>query len=302
MPQTSISSKIINKPHSLGFVSANKQQYSELFRDALSKNIKSAAQRRGCAVSAVHENTLDPYAHSLDNLLEGSVCGLIWHGATRAAIPPTALVDRRLPIVLVQPSEPGLLASVHVAPGPGIAEAVEHLAHLGHREILWLGLERNGRVRHPRRREAFWRASSSFEVSGREWFVAGNWPEETQFVDVRISRYRALLGEQLLLPPFTTAVICEDDALSVALVQTLSERKIRVPEEVSVIGVDDLQAGGGMPNLSSVDHMLRELGSRAVDMALRLSSGSPNGLLREVIPSRLVVRESTWRCRWTTEK
>ncbi len=109
-----------------------------------------------------------------------------------------------------------------------------------------------------------------------------------------ITRHRQELGE-LQLPDRCTAVMCYNDLIALALQSILMERGIRVPQDISVIGFDDLQAEYGMPGLTTVSHALSDSGRACVSLAIDLVEErlerNPAPEIR--VPSRLVLRLST---------
>ena len=75
----------------------------------------------------------------------------------------------------------------------------------------------------------------------------------------------------------------------------LQERKIQVPEDISVIGYDDIDNEPAIPSLTSISHCLPEMGRSAVDVAIAIGSGkwqaTATNELR--VPGTLVIRNST---------
>ncbi|HYM84465.1 MAG TPA: LacI family DNA-binding transcriptional regulator [Candidatus Dormibacteraeota bacterium] len=89
-----------------------------------------------------------------------------------------------------------------------------------------------------------------------------------------------------------TAIACANDLLALGALRRLAERGVRVPDEVSVAGFDDIPvAAMTTPSLSSVRLPLRELGRRGFEHADGvLSGGRPR---RAVLPVQVVLRAST---------
>jgi LacI family transcriptional regulator len=95
--------------------------------------------------------------------------------------------------------------------------------------------------------------------------------------------------------PRPTAIICSNDLMAVGVLRVLSERRIAVPEQVSVIGFDDIHlAEFANPPLTTV-RMPREDLARAGFQALeKLRDWHPSRTSDPiVIPTRLVLRQST---------
>jgi DNA-binding LacI/PurR family transcriptional regulator len=91
------------------------------------------------------------------------------------------------------------------------------------------------------------------------------------------------------------AVVCYDDKLALAVMDGLRGLGVRVPDDVAVVGFDDIPfAALANPRLTTVAQPSAEMGRRAVGMLLgALESG--NLAKSEIHPVRLVVRESSGR-------
>jgi LacI family transcriptional regulator, galactose operon repressor len=89
-----------------------------------------------------------------------------------------------------------------------------------------------------------------------------------------------------------TALVCANDLIAIGALARLADLGIRVPDEVSVAGFDDIATAAlTSPGLSTVRLPLRELGRRGFAFArLRLAGGTPSP---EILPTALVLREST---------
>ena len=81
--------------------------------------------------------------------------------------------------------------------------------------------------------------------------------------------------------------------MALGVVKALGECGVRVPEDVSVVGFDDVpEAPYYQPGLTTVHLDFDEVGRLAVDRILHLMRGGKAGVLPRVLP-QLVVREST---------
>jgi LacI family transcriptional regulator len=96
--------------------------------------------------------------------------------------------------------------------------------------------------------------------------------------------------------PFT-AVVCFNDVSAIGTIRALHDCGLRVPEDVSVIGYDDIQSASyHVPSLTTIRQPLREMGRVASQFLLDKLSGKPSPALHLVQP-QLVVRESTAQAR-----
>jgi DNA-binding LacI/PurR family transcriptional regulator len=180
----------------------------------------------------------------------------------------------------------------------GATAAIEHLIELGHTQVGFIGEPSRAadgrivdRVVHERLqayRDALRKhelpADDSLVVLG-EYHTDAGWPSLRTGYD-----YMARLLEQ---QPAVTAVVAASDLLAAGALQALYERRIRVPDEASVIGFDDTFANHLAPPLTTIRQPMFEMGAQAAELALRLA-GSERRRKREVwLRTELVVRAST---------
>jgi DNA-binding LacI/PurR family transcriptional regulator len=89
------------------------------------------------------------------------------------------------------------------------------------------------------------------------------------------------------------ALIAPSDNEALALLSRLQRRGLRVPDDIALVGFDDEDfAAETFPSLTTVSQPLAEMARRAVAFLLDRLAGVDRGRLQEVLPNRLVVRES----------
>jgi DNA-binding LacI/PurR family transcriptional regulator len=100
-------------------------------------------------------------------------------------------------------------------------------------------------------------------------------------------------GREIARNPDITAVFVANDQMALGVVKALSECGVRVPEDISVVGFDDVpEAQYYRPGLTTVHLDFEEVGRLAVDRILHLMRGGQADALPRVLP-KLVVRQST---------
>lgn len=161
------------------------------------------------------------------------------------------------PVIAMNRSIRGI-QSVIADASQGLEQAMEHLTELGHGAITYLGGPESSWQDGVR-----WRTLSSLcsrrniklhRVSGRAPSFSGG--------------YRC--REEFLNNP-TTAVVAYNDTMAIGFVASLHAKGIKVPEQISVVGIDDVQFSSLVsPALSTVRMPRKELGSRAVDEMVSL--------------------------------
>ncbi len=290
----------VGRAYTLGLALAPRQGMGLEHRllNAVAAGVDSAAREHGNDLLLIGPRPNEPvFEHGIRCLQEKRIDALIAVGAIYDSA-PESLLDVDSPVVLVEAPEGNGHPTVNMDPAPGIEEAVRHLADLGHRSILWLGKQGKGGVVLAERAEAFRRAAEEAGIEGREHFLQVESAYHPQ-VERLIECDREILKSCFPLPDDTTAIICFNDLMGLALYSLLNERGLRVPQDISVIGFDDLHASRAVPAMTTISHVLPEMGREAVALALEMVDGTKTGeATRGVVkkvPSRLVIRESTAR-------
>ena len=236
----------------------------------------------------VHE---DDYVRML---LDRQVAGIVFISGLHANVDADparyrALVERGLPIVLVNGDLPGVAApSVSNDDTASVELAVGHLAQLGHRRIgLAIGPRRYVPV--IRKLAAFPKAMARHLPGALDARELGSLVECTHFT---VEGGMAAAGA--LLDRGCTAVVCGSDLMALGAVRAVRERGLRVPEDVSVVGSDDsLLIGYTDPPLTTVRQPVPAMGAAAVDALLDVIAGLTSPRVEYVFRPELVVRGST---------
>jgi DNA-binding LacI/PurR family transcriptional regulator len=160
----------------------------------------------------------------------------------------------------------------------GVRLAMDHLHALGHRHFAMI---RGGREEF--RSRAYREHCEALGATGAERVAAGDWSLEGGH-----SAMLALLDGGRAF----TAVVAANDLMALGALQACRERSIRIPEELSLVGYDDItMATVAWPPLTTVHFPRFQAGRIAVALLLEAIAGqAPRG---ELLPPRLVVRGST---------
>ncbi|SEO66643.1 LacI family DNA-binding transcriptional regulator [Actinacidiphila rubida] len=194
--------------------------------------------------------------------------------------------DGGLPLVMLDsdPSAPQGPPTVNLAVGDGIRQVTRHLLDLGHRRFAHLAADVDTwtfRVRAE---------AVAAELAGVPGAVLTS---ERCALDVAAAR--AAAGRALDGPgPRPTALLCDGDVLAAGACKAVRGLGLRVPDDVSVSGFDDLSLASALdPELTSVRLPAEEVGSAGMRALLELlDGGTPRP---SELPVELVVRGSTAR-------
>ncbi|AOW92557.1 LacI family transcriptional regulator [Rhodococcus sp. WMMA185] len=219
----------------------------------------------------------DEYATAVDLL--GQVDGLI---LLSSRIPVSGLKDlaaQSTPVVLVNRVELGVdLPMVAVDNFTAMMELCGHLAELGHRRVVYIA----GSDLSWQNRER-WRAVEMARVLGIEAFKV----DSDGSIEGGFSVTESALGHE------PTALICFNDLTAVGVISKLRELGVRVPEDISVTGFDDVELAGHIaPRLTTVLSPKIQLGDQAWRLLQEALRSEP-GTLVPLLPAKVVIRDST---------
>jgi LacI family transcriptional regulator len=198
-----------------------------------------------------------------------------------------ALQARRFPFVVIDPRlpPPRDLVAVSAAHAAGARSLTAHLTGFGHRRI--------GVVAGPRE----WLASDA-RLAGHAAALADvgvlSAPELIRHVEPTVEWGRQAARELLELSDRPTALVGFNDKTAVGALLAAEERGLRVPQDVSVGGFDDIDLSRATrPALTTVRQPLSELGRMAVTLLVRLLERHELDALHVELATELVVRDST---------
>ena len=257
--------------------------YGEFFSEVI-RGIDRAARSGGyhLLVSGSHNDRQE--IEAAVHAMHGRVDGLI---VMSPGLEPRAIVaglPRRLPFVLLNCEEGSNgIDSVNVDNYGGAREMVQHLLGLGHRRVAIIGGAADNYDARERMRGYRDAIESRGGVVDEELLLEGDFTES--------SGHKA--AEKILgLDPRPTAIFAANDSMAIGALSALREAGVLVPVDVAMAGFDDIPIARYVsPPLSSVHVPIRGLGVRAVERLL-LAMADVTEKAREVLPTRLVVRES----------
>ncbi len=246
--------------------------------------IEHAADAEGYSVVGAHIANVDAGSISaaLDRLERLGAEGLILAVPLRAQDRRIESMSERLPTATIGGSPVERARSLDVDQRAVARLATEHLLALGHRTVQHVSGP--GDWVDAVERTAGWR--EVLEDAGRSVppIIHGDWTPE--------SGYRA--GLQLGSDPGTTAVFVASDEMAFGVIRGLHDAGRRVPEDVSIVGVDDVRLSAYCtPALTTVAQPFTELGLSAVASVTARLEGRDDPTADRPLAPQLLVREST---------
>ncbi|MHA6779769.1 LacI family DNA-binding transcriptional regulator [Pseudonocardia saturnea] len=180
------------------------------------------------------------------------------------------------------------VSSVRIDDVAATRNAVHHLLHQGHEEIVMITAREDdeafGFVACPDRVAGYRQALAAAGLAGREDVVVA----DTYGIEGGASAMARLMER----PRLPTAVLAEYDEVAIGALRTLRRSSVSVPGRISVIGVDDHEMSSVL-DLTTVAQPVREQGAIAAQLLLDQLEGRSDGPVDVVVPTRLAVRSST---------
>jgi LacI family transcriptional regulator len=235
----------------------------------------------------------DAEKHTPRFLRETNVDGLMIAGKVDPAF-MSYLEGLSLPVVLID-FEYDEMPSVQIDNHGGAAAAVRYLLSRSHERIAFVGAD----LGHPSLRgrlEGYRLALAEVGLAADDELVIASTNGEPN------TETGQVLAERLIaMDPMPTAVFCANDALGLTVLRSAAERGIRIPEDLAVVGFDDVESARlTNPSLTTVRVFKEQLGELAARYLAELinrepEEGSPYKKSSHIIrvPTELVIRDST---------
>ena len=244
------------------------------------------AEGVGTVVSAIHRRA-SAAREWLDNLSMRASDGAILVTTDLDPALHTELQTLQVPAVVIDPAGvPSLeVPTIGATNWAGGVSATEHLTGLGHRRIGFVGGT-----------PTLWCSRARLDGYRAGLEGAGLRVDPALVVEGDFGYESGSLGADVLLsradPP--TAIFAANDQMALGVYEAVRRRGLRVPEDVSVVGFDDLpESRWSSPPLTTVHQPLAEMGLLAARTVLRLVNGERIESPRVELATALVVRGST---------
>jgi len=253
------------------------------------EGVESVAQTAHYSVFlATSHNNPDQEIAVVETLHRRRVDAIIITSSRVGSLYSSRLDQIQIPIVLINNQEEGeFLYSVTANDNQGAELAVEHLINLGHQQIGYIGA--SNRPKSNRRRQ------SGYETALKKAGIVPN-PDLVAQPDNDSDFNRGQAGFELLFSSGVTAVLCYNDIIAIGLLIACQQNGIRVPQQLSIIGFDDINASQYVsPPLTTVSQPRLQLGKTAMEMTLALLNTET--VQDHTLPCQLVIRQSTAPCK-----
>jgi LacI family transcriptional regulator len=271
---------------------------------------------RSLAVALIVQDLTNPYYPLLGRGLELAIghagyVVMLFDGAAQPEAAEAAVktaIQRRVDGVVIatagaERAAPTLrqagIAAVSVGSGPAVADldwvsadderiaydAVTHLLMSGRRRVAAITGPTDANPGATRLRGYLRAMADQGEPEDRKMIVAGDWTRDGG---------SAAMSALLDLPDRPTAVFCANDVMAIGALDAAFGRRLKVPDDLAVVGVDDIEAAALLrPSLTTIRIPALEIGRTAGTLLLdRLAQGAAAPSRHILVQHRLIVRES----------
>ncbi|TDL31271.1 LacI family transcriptional regulator [Jeotgalibacillus sp. S-D1] len=187
-------------------------------------------------------------------------------------------------VVMLQNTENAGVPFVAFANTAFAKGATQKLIELGHREVAFLGGPEDS-VNANERKRGFIEALEDAGIAVEEDFIChGNYHIESGY-----EQMKTILKRKKIF----TAVVAVNDGMAIGALNCLQDHDVKVPEEVSVLGLDDtVLAKASRLKLSGVHYSYNDLGFEAAQMLLKQMQSEVYDFEKKVLPYEIHLRES----------
>ena len=269
-----------------GFLDVRVVSLDGAWSEAVVRGAVEAARAHGKDVVLAVEPSPDDCDDWVRHALARGTDGLLSVVAVPSDDARRALAEAGVPLVVVDPLHraPEGTLSIAATNFQGAFDAAQHLLALGHRRIATItgSLDQDNAIAR----------LAGFQAA---MLQAGLRVDDELIVRAHYGMDQGLAATNTLLalaqPP--TAIFAASDDTAIGAIHALHEQGLRIPEDISVIGFDDLPpAGWTDPPLTTIRQPLAQMGAAAVDALVQLRLGRTPAARTE-LSTTLVVRSST---------
>lgn len=250
------------------------------FFASVTKGVQARARAAGYAVFVADSDEDPAQEIELIGNLANQVDGIIL-ASPRAASQDLLDATAGKTVVMLN-REVGEIPSITVDNADGILQAVTHLRALGHRTIAYA----SGPVH-------------SWSGEERRRGMAAVAVELPDITVVELGNFRPYFSggypaADIAVASGATAVIAYNDLMALGIIDRLRQRGISVPDDMSVIGFDDVPVASLVsPALTTIQIPLAGLGRRGVDLMVERLEGAVDVTTRSEVPVELIIRNSS---------
>ena len=278
-PNAAARTLVTRRTHTLGVITADTMLYGPT--SMLYGFERAAHDTYFVSVASLPALDRRSMLDAVDRFLGQGIEGIIVIATQDTAVAALDHVRPEVPLVAVGCGTRASVTSVAIDNVAGATAATRYLLGQGHQVVYHVAGPAS--CLDAKERVGGWQQVMREAGRPEPAVLAGDWSASSGYE----------LGSRLAAEPGLTAIFCGNDTMALGVIRALVERGLRVPEDVSVVGFDDVpEAGFYLPPLTTVRQDFGEVGRQALNTLVdRMSGAIPAGLRVRVAPE-LIVRAS----------
>jgi LacI family transcriptional regulator len=272
-----------NKTNILGLILPD---VTNPFFATLAKGVEYKAAQQGYNVILCNtDDSIEKEVTYIEVLSQYNVAGVI---ITSAPISDNKhimkLLKKNTPIVSIDRNVSPEIYSVYVDNFRGTYAAAEYLIKNGHSKLAFIGGDVSIKTPNQRLKGYLQALRDNNLQEDRSLVYIGNYHPESGY-----KAAKELLNKRLKF----TGIVCANDLMAFGAIKALKEKGLHVPEEVSVIGFDDIYLSSLFePSLTTIRQPVYDMGSHAVDVMIKLIKGQTVNEKVKYFGPELIERDS----------
>ena len=283
-PNAIARSLVKRKTHTIGIIISD---ILNPFYTAIVRGVEDVTYKSGYNVMLCNtDEDVEKEILYIQLLFEKRIDGLVLSSGFQDGVHPLHIQLKKIPLVSIVRKIKGVTSDGVFGDNMGGAyQAIEHLIQLGHRRIGIisgpLGLSSGAE-----RLEGYKKALSDHQIPiEKQWIKMGDFKKESGY-----SLAKKLLQDEI--PP--TALFVVNNQMTIGALNASRELGVRIPEDLSLISFDDMEWYSFInPSLTTIEQSPYLMGKTAGEMLLQKIDHRRRNPKKVVIPSRLIVRDST---------
>ncbi len=192
---------------------------------------------------------------------------------------PVVLVDHHIPTADI--------SAVLIDNSDGVVQACKHLFGLGHRRVAFIACDPPVTNAH----ERLFGYRRAVEIFGFD-----DDPNLVEYCGGRMDEAHQAMNRILERGLKPTAVLAHNDVRAVGVMDALKQTGVRIPDDISVVGFDDIALSHEVvPSLTTVHVPKKTMGMTAVQRLVKTIQGKEDPFIKVIVPTSLTIRDSTAR-------
>ncbi|MCK8060732.1 MULTISPECIES: LacI family DNA-binding transcriptional regulator [unclassified Fusibacter] len=285
VPNRIASSMITKKTHSIGLVIPD---ITNPFFPEIARGVEDLANQYSYHVILCNsDNNSKKELEYIEMLQEKMVDGIILTSSSNSKGSAPTLSKLQIPVITVDREIEGVTTSgrIIVDNYSGAYEAVTYMLNSGYKKILHLAGPMTTKPSVDRY-QGYLQAHKDFgDLVDDSLYIEGHYTAEFGYKGIKTALKHELDFD---------AVFCGNDLIALGAIKGLHELRLRVPEDIGVVGFDDIYMATLIdPNLTTVHQPNYQMGYKAAQMLIDVIENRTLSDVEEVLMTKLVIRETT---------